>query len=69
MFLKNKQTGDLIEILNVEELFNPNKDSVSGQNQTGQEEQEKASFEKKELIFPSGESLPRCWMDENYTTT
>jgi hypothetical protein len=69
MFLKNKQTGDLIEILNVEELFNPNKDSVSGQNQAGQEEQEKASFEKKELIFPSGECLPRCWMDENYTTT
>ncbi|MEW5859739.1 MAG: acetyltransferase [Cyanobacteriota bacterium] len=69
MFLKNKQTGDLIEILNVEELFNPNKKAVSGKDQAGQEEQETASFEKKELIFPSGESLPRCWMDENYTTT
>ena len=68
MFLKNKQTGNLIEILDVEELFNPNQDAVSGKDQAGQEEQEKASFEKKELIFPSGESLPRCWMDANYTT-
>lgn len=69
MFLKNKQTGDLIEVLDIEELFNPNKNEVSGRDQAGQEEQEKASFEKKELIFPSGESLPRCWMDANYTTT
>ncbi len=66
MFLKDKQTDDLIEILDIEALFNPNKSSVSGQAQAGQEEQEPASFEKENLKFPSGELLPRCWMDENY---
>ncbi len=68
MFLKDKQTDDLIEIHNVEELFNPNKNSVSGQVQAGQEEQNPASFKKETLKFPSGEELPRCWTDENYQT-
>lgn len=69
MFLKNKSTGDLIEIVDIESLFNPTQNSVPGRDQAGQEEQEPASFEKNDLIFPSGEGLPRCWMDENYTTS
>jgi hypothetical protein len=66
MLLKDKQTDNLVEILDIEALSNPNQSSVSGQVQAGQEEQNPASFEKGTLKFPSGENLPRCWMDADY---
>lgn len=66
MFLKNKQSGTLIEITDLESLINPTKNEVTGQDQAGQEEQNSTSYQKQELIFPSGEDLPRCWLDANY---
>ncbi len=66
MFLKDKQTDDLIEIHDVESLFNPTKTTISGQSQAGQEEQSSTDFQKESLKFPSGEDLPRCWWDANY---
>lgn len=68
MFLKDKETGSLIKIEDVESLFKPTQDEIKGRDQEGQEEQNLTSFKKSQLIFPSGESLPRCWMDSNYTT-
>lgn len=68
MFLKDKETGSLIKIENVEALFKPTQQEIEGRDQDGQEEQNIASFKKSQLIFPSGESLPRCWMDADYTT-
>jgi hypothetical protein len=66
MLLKDKETDNLIEILDIEALFNPTTQSVPGQIQAGQEEQNPASFEKQSLKFPSGENLPRCWIDADY---
>jgi hypothetical protein len=66
MLLKDKETDNLIEILDIHALINPTQSSVSGQVQAGQEEQNPACFEKQTLKFPSGESLPRCWMDADY---
>lgn len=66
MLLQEKESGDLIEILDVEALISPTKQEVPGKNQAGQEEQETATFAKSKLVFPSGETLPRCWTDENY---
>ncbi len=66
MFLQDKQSGNLIEVIDVKALFNPTENVVPGKDQAGQEEQEPKSFEKEKLIFPSGESLPRCWVDANY---
>lgn len=68
MLLQEKESGDLIEILDVDALISPTKNEVPGQNQAGQEEQEPASFPKSNLVFPSGETLPRCWTEENYQT-
>ncbi|MEG3909456.1 acetyltransferase [Microcoleus sp. w1-18aA5] len=68
MLLQEKESGDLIEILDVDALISPTKQEVSGKNQAGQEEQEKATFPKSNLVFPSGETLPRCWTEENYQT-
>jgi hypothetical protein len=66
MFLHNKETNSLVEIVDIEKLINPNQDEVVAKSQSGEEEQEPESMRKNNLIFPSGESLPRCWLDANY---
>ncbi|MBD1860130.1 MULTISPECIES: acetyltransferase [Trichocoleus] len=66
MFLKQQNDDALIEVISVEDLANPMHDKVQGRIQDGQEEQDPKSFAKTELIFPSGESLPRCWLDSHY---
>ncbi|AFZ09202.1 hypothetical protein Osc7112_4936 [Oscillatoria nigro-viridis PCC 7112] len=68
MLLKEKESGDLIKILDVDALVNPTKNEVLGQNQAGEEEQDPEKFPKSKLVFPSGEVLPRCWTDKNYKT-
>ncbi len=67
MLLKTKDNGNLLEIADVQELINPTKNEVTAQVQEGQEEQFPAAYQKDKLIFPSGEELPRCWKDANYT--
>ncbi len=66
MLLKNKESGNLVEVLDVQTLINPSKEKVPGQTQEGQEEQDPEGYSKHNLIFPSGEELPRCWVDANY---
>lgn len=66
MFLQDKQTGGLVKVLDMDALIDPLVNAVSAQDQMGQEEQEPESFAKQNLIFPSGEDLPRCWLDVNY---
>jgi len=66
MFLKHKPTGDLVEILDAGILANPSEKSVTGRFHAGEELQDPARFAKAELVFPSGENLPRCWVDPNY---
>ena len=66
MLLKSKKEDGLVEISEVTELIDPFKEQVMGQIQAGQNEQPPESFAKKDLVFPSGESLPQCWIDSNY---
>ncbi|MCU0565521.1 MAG: acetyltransferase [Oculatellaceae cyanobacterium Prado106] len=68
MLLEDKQAGTLIEILDLEALISPTKDTVPGRNQAGQEEQDPEDYSKQNLAFPSGEDLPRCWLDADYRT-
>jgi hypothetical protein len=68
MFLQDKETGNLVEILDVQALINPNQMAVLGQVQAGEEEQDPEPTQKESLIFPSGEDLPRCWIDTDYRT-
>ena len=65
MFLQNKSSATLIEIEDLETLFNPLKDEIEGRIQEGEEEQDPESFAKQDLTFASGEDLPRCWIDPN----
>lgn len=66
MLLKDKQNGTLVEVLDITTLINPIVEEISGSVQNGEEEQPPEDIAKAELIFPSGESLPRCWLDVNY---
>lgn len=66
MLLQKKDNGTLVEILNLQEIISPNQDKVTIRVQAGEEEQDPESIEKQSLIFPSGESLPRCWLDPDY---
>lgn len=66
MFLHSNQAGALIKVLDAEELIDPLKNAIQGRVQAGEEEQEPEQFSKEDLIFPSGENLPRCWIDADY---
>ena len=66
MFLQLKDSGDLVKIVEIQELIDPNSEVVNAQDQEGQEEQEPDTFKKENLVFPSGEVLPRCWLDADY---
>lgn len=66
MYLRHTASGDLVEILEPGALFDPCLPEVSGRFHAGEEMQEPAPFRKAELVFPSGEPLPRCWMDPGY---
>jgi hypothetical protein len=66
MFLLDKKTGDLVRIGDLEQLCNPLRTAVFARDQAGEEEQDWMEFSKDRLVFPSGEELPRCWVDANY---
>lgn len=66
MFLKQKSSGDLIELLEIQNLYDPFQQKVLGKCHAGEEMQDPETFLKSELIFPSGESLPSCWLDPDY---
>lgn len=66
MILQDKNTGTMIEVMDIDSLISPAKDAIPAKVQEGQEEQNTESYNKANLVFPSGESLPRCWLDANY---
>lgn len=70
MFLKlQDQDGfSIIEILDLKLLFDPFAQNVPARLHGGEELQEAQDYSKQDLYFPSGESLPRCWVDPAYQT-
>lgn len=66
MFLKHQPSGNLVEVLTLDDLWNPFKTSVSGRFHAGEEMQDAEMFTKSHLVFPSNEPLPTCWLDSHY---
>ena len=66
MFLKRKSDGHLVEVLGIQDLVNPNHKTLAGRLHYGEEMQDPDTFAKTDLMFPSGEWLPRCWVDVHY---
>jgi hypothetical protein len=66
MFLNDRPSGHMVEVLSLNDLFNPFKKDVVGRFHYGEEVQEAEKFAKTDLVFLSGEPLPRCWIDPHY---
>ncbi|WNO08634.1 acetyltransferase [Teredinibacter sp. KSP-S5-2] len=66
MFLKDRKTGHLIEVVNINALFNLYEHDIMGRDQVGEELQEPEHYEKADLVFLSGEELPQCWVNPDY---
>jgi len=66
MLLKERSNGHMVEILNLLDLMNLNRTEVLGCYQEGEEQQDPENFSKADLVFLSGEDLPRCWTDPHY---
>lgn len=66
MYLQHRQTGKLIEVLGIADLYNPMHEALIGRYHYGEEVQEPERFAKNDVVFCSGEDLPRCWTDVHY---
>ncbi len=66
MFVKQKSSGHLIEVLNIQDLYDPSLDSFEGRLNIGEDLPDSEQFSKSDTIFPSGEALPKCWIDPHY---
>jgi len=66
MFLNERTSGHMVEVLSLNDLFNLYKDEVVGRYHYGEEVQDPEKFKKSDLIFLSGEELPRCWTNPHY---
>jgi hypothetical protein len=66
MLLRHRSSGTLVEIISLDKLFNPCLTEIVGICHAGEELQDPATYIKSEMIFPSGEPLPICWLDAHY---
>jgi len=66
LFLKEIKSADLVEVMDVSQLFDPSIGSISVRFQAGEEVGDSEDVNKGDLIFPSGEALPKCWLDIHY---
>jgi len=66
MFLKESGNGHLVEIVALSQLFDPYHATVDGCSHYGEERQDPEPFAKQNLLFPSGEPLPACWVNPGY---
>jgi hypothetical protein len=66
MFLMQKNSEKLVEVLSLTDLFNPNHKEIIGRFHAGEEMQDAEKFSKVQMVFPSGEALPQCWLDSAY---
>ncbi|MDH5326418.1 MAG: acetyltransferase [Gammaproteobacteria bacterium] len=66
MYMKDTQSGDLVEVLNFQELIDPTQANIHGRFHCGEEVQEPELFSKQQLSFPSNEPIPVCWVNPYY---
>ncbi|MDO8596210.1 MAG: hypothetical protein Q7R45_06265 [Sulfuricaulis sp.] len=66
MFLRHKLSSDIVEVMDLEALFDPFRTEVKGRFHAGEEMQDPTGFRKSDMLFLSGEHLPRCWVDPHY---
>ena len=63
MFLKHVPTNDLVEVIDLTDVINPHSPTILARSHASEVIQHPENFLKTELAFPSGESLPVCWIE------
>jgi hypothetical protein len=66
MFVKDRNNGHLVEVIDAAALMDPAQARFQGRYNWGEDLPEPEQFAKADMIFPSGEPLPRCWVDVHY---
>ena len=66
MFLRNRTNNDLAQVVALDELMDPNSAKVTVRYHAGEEAGDPVGVKKSDLCFPSGEPLPKCWLDVHY---
>ncbi len=66
MYVKNKISGDLAQVENLAQLTDPSEKTVMLHYFAGEEVGDSISADKSDFVFPSGEDLPKCWLDPHY---
>ena len=66
MFLRQVSTGDLVEVVDLTDVIDPYSATIRARVHMGEVIHRPEVFLKTELAFPSGESLPLCWVDGQY---
>lgn len=66
MLLRQRSTGHILAVQDLEHLVSIFHQEVLARDQVGEEEQDPESIPKSDLAFLSGEPLPRCWTDPHY---
>ena len=69
MYLKHNPSGNLIEVINLQDVINPNSPTVRSRVYCDEIIRKAGDILKSELVFPSGEPLPLCWSDGAYKAT
>ena len=67
MYLRTKENGDLVEVLDISALVDPCRDEMPGRYPLGGGKQSAVVLKKTMLSFPSGGALPRRWLEPEYT--
>ena len=66
MFFMHFQTGKIVEAIEPGAVFDPFVESIQARSQAYEDAMDIDSYQKSELLFPSGEPLPLCWRDSRY---
>ena len=66
MYMKERSSGHLVEVMKLDDLYDPFMPKIMGRLHFGEEMQEPETFEKASLEFLSGEPLPACWTNPHY---
>ena len=66
MYLTHAPSGDLIKVIDLLDVTNPSATTIRARAYMEKALQRSENFLKIELIFPIGEALPLCWVDEHY---
>jgi hypothetical protein len=62
MFLKERSSGHLVEVIDFDSLFDPDSQTFEGRSQVGEDDQDNELFAKSQVVFMSNEELPGCWV-------